>query len=126
VARRSGRARQKVLRALEAAGGPVSAEELAAQVPDVHVSSVYRALSVLEDDGVVSHVHLGHGPAVYQLATTAEEVRHLVCDSCGRQLVVPASVFDDVSRTLRDRYGFVLNAGHFAVVGHCTTCAARS
>jgi Fe2+ or Zn2+ uptake regulation protein len=111
-----------VLLALEAVGGPISAEELAGRVPDVHLSSVYRALAVLEDDGVITHVHLGHGPAVYQLTSAVAEVRHLVCDSCGRQLVVPASLFADVARTLQDRYDFVLDAGHFAVVGHCTSC----
>ena len=114
-----------MLSALEAVGGPISAEELAGRVPNVHLSSVYRALSVLEDDGVVTHVHLGHGPAVYQLTTAVAEVRHLVCDNCGRQLVVPASLFSDVGRTLRDRYDFVLDAGHVAVVGHCATCHPR-
>jgi Fur family transcriptional regulator, ferric uptake regulator len=125
VVRRSGRARRRVLNALEAVERPISAEELAEQVPDVHLSSVYRALSVLEEDGVVTHVHLGHGPAVYQLTQAAADVRHLVCDTCGRQLVVPATVFACLAATLQDEYGFVLDAGHFAVVGHCTTCAHR-
>lgn len=125
MARRSGRARRQVLSALQAFDHPVSAEELAGHVPGVHLSSVYRALSVLEDDGVVTHVHLGHGPAVYQLSSAVAAVRHLVCDTCGRQLTVPAGVFADVARTLEEEYEFVLDAGHFAVVGHCTACAAR-
>ncbi len=125
VARRTGRARRQVLSALQEVDRPISADELAEHVPGVHLSSVYRALAVLEDDGVVTHVHLGHGPAVYQLRESAAAVRNLVCDACGRQLVVPATVFADVARTLEGDYGFVLDAGHFAVVGHCTSCAPR-
>jgi Fur family transcriptional regulator, ferric uptake regulator len=115
-----------VLDALSNHTEPVTADELAAALPHVHVSSVYRALSVLEDEGVISHVHLGHGPAVYQLAETAGVVRHLVCDACGRHVVVPAALFDPLRRRLEREYDFLLDAGHFAVVGRCRWCAGSA
>jgi Fur family ferric uptake transcriptional regulator len=121
-ARRIGRARRRVLDELGALEQPVTAEALAARVPDVHVSSVYRALAVLEEEGVVAHVHLGHGAAVYQLAEDAAGVRHLVCEVCGRHVVVPASVIESLRERLARDHGFVLDADHFALVGRCTSC----
>lgn len=124
--RRRGRARTRVLDELAEVHEPVTAEVLAARLPDVHVSSVYRALAVLEEEGVVAHVHLGHGPAVYQLAQDAASVRHLVCDVCGRHIVVPTSLFEPLRRRLERDHGFVLDAGHFAVVGRCDSCAGTT
>src|SRR5215217_1265736 len=90
---RRGRARTQVLDALEAAGHPVSAEEVAALVPDVHVSSVYRALATLEEDGIVAHLHLGHGPSIYRLTSDVTGDGHVVCEVCGRHQVVPEALF---------------------------------
>ena len=119
-------ARRAVLSALlEGARRHVSAEELAAALhadnPAVHLSTVYRTLDALEQLGVVTHVHLGHGRAIYHL--TDELHHHAVCEACGDVLQLPDSIFGDVQATLRDSWGFDLDAHHFALVGRCTTCA---
>jgi Fe2+ or Zn2+ uptake regulation protein len=104
----------------------VTADELATAVqrahPDVHVSTIYRCLDALEDLGVVDHVHLGHGRAVYHL--TDEHHQHLVCSSCGVVVEVPDAVFDDVTARLDAEFGFRLEPGHFAVPGRCRSCSA--
>ena len=68
-------ARRLLVEALFAAGGPVTAEQIAAgsggRVPESDVGSVYRNLELLERVGLVRHAHLGHGPAVYALAGQA-------------------------------------------------------
>jgi Fur family ferric uptake transcriptional regulator len=121
---RRGRARTQVLAALEAAGRPVSADDVAALVPDVHVSSVYRALATLEEEGVVAHLHLGHGPSIYRLTTDATTDGHLVCEVCGRHEVIPNDLFAPVADALRAQHAFVLDTSHFAVVGRCEACLA--
>ena len=118
-----GAARRQVIEALDGLDGPVTAEEVASRVPDVHVSSIYRSLNVLEDLGVVRHVHLAHGPARYELTDAAERVRHLACDRCGRDVVVPSAIFDELRTTIERDYGFVMDSGHFAIAGRCRDCA---
>ena len=61
-------ARRGVLEALYDADRPVTAEELAGRVPDSDLASVHRNLAVLEEIGLVRHVHLGHGAGRYVLA----------------------------------------------------------
>ncbi len=119
-------ARRAVLSALlDGARRHVSAEELAAAVsaenPAVHLSTVYRTLDALEQLGVVTHVHLGHGRAIYHL--TDELHHHAVCEGCGDVVQLPDSIFGDVQATLQESWGFALDAHHFALVGRCTTCA---
>ncbi len=119
-------ARRALVTALVQARGHVTADDLAALVqeaqPDVHLSTIYRSLDALERIGVVDHVHLGHGRAVYHLAD--EPHQHLVCEVCGAVVEVPDATFAELSDTLRRRYGFTIRPNHFAVLGRCRACAA--
>src|SRR6266702_1681404 len=61
-------------------------EEIYAEVQQtavgVNLSTVYRTLELLEQIGLVTHTHLGHGAHRYHLAADAQHV-HLVCRGCG-------------------------------------------
>lgn len=92
------------------------------QVPDVAESTVYRTLSSLEELGVVTHQHLGHGPSTYHQATNAHQ--HLVCQSCGSIIDVPDTVFDDLATHIDQDYGFAIDPRHFALQGMCRDCRA--
>ncbi|HWC40307.1 MAG TPA: Fur family transcriptional regulator [Acidimicrobiales bacterium] len=121
-------ARRALITALVQARGHVTAEDLAALVqkeqPDVHLSTIYRSLDALERMGVVDHVHLGHGRAVYHLAD--EPHQHLVCEVCGTVIEVPDATFAELAATLRRRYGFTIRPNHFAVLGRCRVCSRGS
>lgn len=103
----------------------VTAENLAEAVqgrhPDVHLSTIYRTLEALERLGVVEHVHLGHGRAVYHLRDHPHH--HLVCESCGAVVEVPNEVFADLEARVRRDYGFTAHLRHFAVLGRCRDCS---
>jgi Fur family ferric uptake transcriptional regulator len=121
-------ARRALVSALVRADGHVTAEDLAETVqkdhPDVHLSTVYRSLDALEHIGVVDHVHLGHGRAVYHLADERHE--HLVCEVCGRVQEVPDAIFEQLAAELLESYGFTIRPKHFAVLGSCRGCATRT
>ena len=116
--------RRVILTALLEAGDHVTADDLTAAVqrrhPEVHQSTVYRTLETLAELGVVDHVHLGHGRAVFHLAD--ERHQHLLCSSCGLVIEAPDDVVDDLARRLDDEYGFALDARHFALSGRCQAC----
>ena len=101
-----------------------TAEQLAVHVqrshPDVHTSTIYRNLHSLEELGVVEHVHLGHGPAVYHLTDRAHH--HLVCDSCGQVQEVPDSALAGIVRKLETEFHFAASPRHFAIAGRCKAC----
>jgi Fur family transcriptional regulator, ferric uptake regulator len=105
----------------------LSAEDVATEVrrrlPDVAESTIYRTLTALEELGVVTHVHLGHGPGTFHLAEAAH--RHLVCQRCDSVIEVPAFEFMALARRLEEVYGFAMSSEHFAIVGQCWNCRAE-
>lgn len=121
-------ARRAILEALIGHQRHPTAEDLTRAVqrqhPDVRESTVYRFLDDLERLGIVDHVHLGHGPAVYHFITDPHH--HLVCDTCGEVIEVPERALMSLRRRMRDDYGFDISTRHFAVPGTCVTCATEA
>jgi Fur family ferric uptake transcriptional regulator len=125
--RRITAARRAVITGLVAHHGHVAAEELARRVrealPDVHESTVYRALDDLTQLGIVAHSHLAHGPAMYHLTT--DRHAHLVCDTCGATIEVPASLTAAFARSIQRRFDFQVDLVHFGLSGRCGACKGR-
>jgi Fur family ferric uptake transcriptional regulator len=119
--------RQLVLEAVESLrhGTP---EEILVEVQHtatgVNLSTVYRTLEVLEDVGLVTHAHIGHGPPTYHAVDEDVHI-HLVCDRCATVVSVPASIAADFVEGLETDYGFRTDISHVSVHGLCQTCLAR-
>src|SRR3954470_1130164 len=122
-------ASRQVLDALFAAEWPPSAEQIAAgtegSVTPLEMTSVYRNLERLEQLGVVSHVHLGHGPGLYALARDGDR-EYLICDRCGRVTSLAPDALNPVRAKLRKDFGHHARFSHFAIHGHCEACAAAT
>lgn len=118
--------RRAVLDALLDGDEHPTAHELAEKVqrahPDVAVSTIYRILEHLEELGVLVHVHLGHGPAVYHFAD--QNHVHLVCQTCGQTTTLPNRSFRTISTSIRNATGFQADLAHFSITGLCEHCAA--
>jgi Fur family ferric uptake transcriptional regulator len=133
-------ARRAVVDALVAGDHHVTAEQIVARVAerdaerdtdtggararrdaDAHRATVYRTLDRLEELGVITHVHLGHGPSTFHLEDRPHH--HAVCSSCGAVVEVPVDALVDVADQLRAEHGFQLHTQHFALSGRCRACA---
>lgn len=117
-------ARRLVLEALFAADGPVSAAHLSRTL-SLDESSVYRNLELLEQRGVVRHLHLGHSPSLYVL-TTEHELEYLYCERCSRVTAVDPQRLDAVRGEIARTFGHDARFTHFAIVGTCQDCAAAA
>jgi Fur family ferric uptake transcriptional regulator len=87
----------------------------------VNVSTVYRTLELLEQIGLVTHTHLGHGAPRYHLAADAQHV-HLVCQQCERVTQVEPAAVRSLVSSLDAGYGFETDVGHLTVFGRCAQC----
>ncbi len=117
--------RQLVLEAV-ARLGHATPEEIATTVREtargVNISTVYRTLELLEELGLVTHTHLGHGPPTYHAATDDDHV-HLVCRICGKVTETTPGLVDGVVAELQRTEGFHADVGHLAIFGRCRDCA---
>jgi Fur family ferric uptake transcriptional regulator len=122
-------ARRVVLCALYAADGPLSAEQIAAgvggRVPESDLASVYRNLETLTRLGIVRHVHLGHSPSLYAIASAGDK-EYLTCERCADFAAVPPADLDAVREAIREEFGYVASFSHFPIVGLCAACAQAS
>lgn len=110
---------------LDAGRDHITAEELAERVhyrhPDIHRATVYRTLEKLQDAGLVSHVHLGHGPSTFHLGQGAHH--HAVCTACGETIDLPPDALQPVGEQLERAHGWRLTDQHFALSALCPACA---
>lgn len=116
--------RQLVLEAVTALGHATPdeiAERVRRTASGINISTVYRTLELLEELGLVTHTHLGHGAPTYHAADDADHL-HLVCRKCGGIEEVPTRVLDGVLARIAEDHGFVVDAGHFAIYGECAAC----
>ena len=90
----------------------------------VNVSTIYRTLELLEQLGLVTHTHLGHGAPRYHLAADAGH-GHLVCSECGRIIQVEPEVARPLIKALEGEHGFETDVGHLTVFGRCAECRAE-
>jgi len=118
--------RQLVLEAVDVLGHATPEDilgEVRKTADSVNVSTVYRTLELLEQIGLVSHAHLGHGAPTYHLAERHHHL-HLVCRDCGKVTETDVSVAAPLVETLREQQGFETDMKHFALFGRCAACAA--
>jgi Fur family transcriptional regulator, ferric uptake regulator len=87
----------------------------------VNVSTVYRTLELLEQLGLVSHTHLGHGAPSYHMAAEAEHV-HLVCRLCEQVTEVDKAAVRPLVTALEQSEGFQTDVGHLTIFGLCAAC----
>ncbi len=116
--------RRALLQVLFDADGPVSVEQLAAKsVPALDVPSTYRTLERLEQVGLVRHVHLGHGPGLYELSSESDR-EYAWCESCGKAASLSPERLDAARAVIEKSIGYRPRFGHFPLVGLCADCIA--
>ena len=120
-------ARRLVLEVLYAADGPVTAEQIASglngRLPGSDLGSVYRNLDVLEEAGLVAHVHTGHGPGRY--AASAAVPRPVACcERCGTSTPLTDDDATRLQRLVAEVCGYRAGFVHFPLFGLCPRCAA--
>lgn len=116
--------RRALLQVLFEATSPLSVDQLASQsVPSLDVPSTYRTLERLEQVGLVRHVHLGHGPGLYELANDGEH-EYAWCESCGKAASLSPERLDEARGLIERSIGYRPRFSHFPIVGLCAECLA--
>lgn len=96
-----------------------------ADEPTLNLSTVYRALAVLQDVGLVTHSHIGAGSPAYHIAEEPPHL-HLTCIGCGSVTSVPVEIGDGFAADVAAANGFAMDLRHAAVYGRCFECRSGS
>ncbi len=127
---RAGEARSAVVELLGRHGGCLTADEVAGRLREdgrqVGAASVYRALGLLTDLGLLQRAPLGDGPVRYELVRPdADHHHHLVCDRCGRTSTFEDTTLEEAIEGLAERVDYAVEAHDVTLRGACPQCAWR-
>lgn len=128
---RTGGARTAVVKLLGDEGGCLGAEDVAEKVRasgvSVGTASVYRALGLLVDLGLLHKVVLADSPARFELVLPGgEHHHHLVCDRCGRTVAFADDQLEQAVESISERAAFQVEAHDVTLHGVCPACLAKT
>lgn len=90
--------------------------------PTIDRSTIYRALDILSEVGLIVESEIATSGKVYRIAGESHH-HHLVCRVCGNVLTIDAESIAPFFQHLQDAYGFEVQADHLIFNGVCKKCA---
>jgi Fur family ferric uptake transcriptional regulator len=117
--------REVILDAACAGGGHSTLKEIFVRaqrvIPSLDRSSVYRALKLFVELGLVVAGVNSDGEDIYEIAQ-AQPHHHLICRGCGGEHEIPHDVVEELYGAMLGRYRFRVTSDHLVLFGYCAAC----
>ncbi len=84
-------------------------------------STIYRALKLFVELGLVVSADTGAGESVYEIAKPKQH-HHLVCRRCGKEQEVGQQAMQAMFEQVEHEYQFQVDTDHLILFGLCSTC----
>jgi len=101
------------------------AEAARADIGTISLQSVYNALGILVDAGLVRHIQPVGSPSRYE-DRVGDNHHHLICRDCGRLVDVDCAVGETPCLTASDDHGFAIDEADVVYRGRCPQCQQTS
>ena len=103
------------------------AKHLAKAGSKVGLTTIYRQLDKLVDEGTVKKFVTEGSSACYQYVGDGHcgEHFHLKCESCGKLIHLKCRTFDRLSDHILQEHGFLSNPGRTTLYGVCSDCRPK-
>lgn len=120
--------REMIIEAVAHNPSHMTAEEVLKTVRErsqaISLSTVYRTLDFLVENGLCSKTDLGDRDVVYATLQHGPHL-HLVCRNCGQVIDAEGSMLSTLAKRLLDQYGFSAELHHLSLFGICQACQTR-
>ena len=96
---------------------------------EIGLATVYRALDLLSELGILVQVEFGDGCARYELNTADPNTHHhhhLICVKCKRVIEFEEDLLDDLETTIAEESGFRILNHEVKFFGYCKDCQSQS
>jgi Fur family ferric uptake transcriptional regulator len=92
-------------------------------VRDAHLATIYRALPLMVEAGLIEPALVDKGDGQrYEASFEREHHDHLVCTRCGRIIEYQSEAMEALQREIADHYGFELDHHVHVLRGRCRDC----
>lgn len=95
---------------------------------EIGLATVYRALDLLSELGILVRMDFGDGCARYELNTSDPNVHHhhhLICVKCKKVIEFEQDLLDIVESYIADKSGFQIINHEVKFFGYCKDCQAE-
>jgi Fur family ferric uptake transcriptional regulator len=122
------KAQRAVLGVLDGARTFLSAQEIHARLRSegnaVGLTSVYRAVQALADDGSLDVLRTAGGESTFRRCDTRSHHHHLVCRRCGATVEVEAPGLERWLAAIARTHRYDIDSHTLEVVGVCSRCTS--
>lgn len=91
----------------------------------IGLSTVYRAVQALADDGELDSIRTANGEALYRRCSPRHH-HHLVCRGCGRTVEVAGPAVERWTGSVAAEHGYADVEHTVEIIGTCGTCQAAA
>ena len=122
--------REAIARAALEHGGHFTVDELVRGlrrqgITDVHVATVYRAIPLLVESGLIQQALLSEGDTQhFERSFEREHHDHLICSSCGALVEFHSESLEALQCEIAERHGYTLESHVHELRGLCSACRA--
>ena len=92
---------------------------------DIGLATVYRALELMCDLGILQKMDFGDGCSRYELNLTepnAHQHHHLICRGCGKVFEFSDDLMDELEDTIAEKCKFKILDHQVKFFGYCEEC----
>ena len=92
---------------------------------DIRLATVYRALELMCDLGILQKMDFGDGCSRYELNLTepnAHQHHHLICRGCGKVFEFSDDLMDELEDTIAEKCKFKILDHQVKFFGYCEEC----
>lgn len=128
VSMKATKKRIMILESIRTSPSPVTAEDIyekLSQSLDISLSTVYRALNAMSDKGIIIKAVRQDGKTYFHF-NDHQHKHELICSVCHRSVDVEDCPFDEISRKIAQKTGFVITGHNMEFTGICPNCAGKT
>ena len=95
---------------------------------EIGLATVYRALDLLSELGILVRMDFGDGCARYELNTADPKVHHhhhLICLKCKKVIEFEEDLLDELEANIANKSGFQILNHEVKFFGYCSDCRAK-
>jgi Fur family ferric uptake transcriptional regulator len=100
------------------------ADAVKSEIGAISRQSVYDALGILADNGLIRRIQPSGSPARFE-GRVGDNHHHVICRVCGRMADVDCAVGDAPCLTAADDAGFEIDEAEVIYWGRCPECASQ-
>jgi Fur family peroxide stress response transcriptional regulator len=124
IINRRSKQRDKILELLRSTESHPTADwiynQLKAEFPKLSLGTVYRNLSILENQCFVKKIHFGSTFDRYE--ANIKPHYHLICEECGNILDFKMPIYDEINNQAKRQTNFKINRHKLEFFGLCESC----